>query len=88
MKQFKWPRPPLVLGLVLGDSIERYMFISIERYGTDWMSRPVVMILFGMAALGLIGPLLADARGISHRALAPARRSVECLARRRAAESR
>src|SRR5437899_2400291 len=29
MKQFKWPRPPLVLGLVLGDSIERYMFISI-----------------------------------------------------------
>ena len=32
MKQFKWPRPPLVLGLVLGDSIERYMFISIERY--------------------------------------------------------
>jgi hypothetical protein len=44
MKQFKWPRPPLVLGLVLGDSIERYMFISIERYGFTWLcgrwSRP------------------------------------------------
>ena len=29
MKQFKWPRPPLILGVVLGDTIERYMFISI-----------------------------------------------------------
>jgi len=35
MKQFKWPRPPLVLGLVLGDTIERYLFISLERYGPD-----------------------------------------------------
>ncbi len=28
-------RPPLVLGLVLGDIIERYLFISIQRYGVD-----------------------------------------------------
>jgi TctA family transporter len=35
MKQFKWPRPPLILGVVLGDTIERYLFISIERYGYD-----------------------------------------------------
>ena len=32
MKQFRWPRPPLVLGFILGSIIERYMFISIERY--------------------------------------------------------
>jgi TctA family transporter len=35
MKQFKWPRPPLILGVVLGDTIERYLFISVERYGGD-----------------------------------------------------
>jgi hypothetical protein len=62
MKQFKWPRPPLVLGLVLGDSIERYMFISIERYGFDWLYRPVVAILLGLALLGLVRPFLADLR--------------------------
>jgi TctA family transporter len=62
MKQFKWPRPPLVLGIVLGDTIERYMFISIERYGMSWMLRPVVAILFVMAAVGLIRPLLQDIR--------------------------
>jgi hypothetical protein len=37
MKQLKWPRPPLVLGFVLGDLLERYLFISMQRYGTDWL---------------------------------------------------
>src|SRR3954467_4264913 len=62
MKQFKWPRPPLVLGLVLGDSIERYMFISIERYGYSWLSRPVVAILLALAVIGLVRPFLSDVR--------------------------
>ncbi|MGD9715407.1 MAG: tripartite tricarboxylate transporter permease, partial [Thermomicrobiales bacterium] len=31
MKQLKWPRPPFILGFVLGDILERYLFISIER---------------------------------------------------------
>src|SRR5438477_11218679 len=62
MKQFKWPRPPLVLGLVLGDSIERYMFISIERYGFSWLWRPVVAVLLTMAIVGLVRPFIADIR--------------------------
>jgi hypothetical protein len=62
MKQFKWPRPPLILGLVLGDLIERYMFISIGRYGMDWMMRPLVIFLFALAFIGLVRPLLEDYR--------------------------
>ena len=62
MKQFKWPRPPLILGVVLGDTIERYMFISVERYGLSWLLRPVVAILFTMAIIGLVRPLLQDIR--------------------------
>ena len=62
MKQFKWPRPPLVLGLVLGDSIERYMFISIERYGYSWLARPVVAILLTIAIIGVVRPFLSDIR--------------------------
>jgi TctA family transporter len=60
MKQFRWPRPPLILGLVLGDIIERYMFISVERYGIEWMKRPVVALMFIMAILGLFRPFLQD----------------------------
>jgi putative tricarboxylic transport membrane protein len=62
MKHNKWPRPPLVLGFILGDVIERYMFISIERYGVSWMLRPVVVVMFIMAGLSLLRPLLQDIR--------------------------
>src|SRR5581483_328916 len=34
MVQTKWPRPPLVLGLVLGPLTERYLFLSVNRY--EW----------------------------------------------------
>lgn len=60
MKQLKWPRPPLILGLVLGDIIERYLFISIQRYGVDWFARPIVMGIFAISALGLLRPFLQD----------------------------
>jgi TctA family transporter len=62
MKQFKWPRPPLILGVVLGDIIERYLFISVERYGLDWMTRPVVAIMFVLAFVGLVRPFIQDVR--------------------------
>jgi hypothetical protein len=51
-----------VLGYILGSIIERYMFISIERYGTNWMLRPLVIVLFAMAFLSLVRPFLADVK--------------------------
>jgi hypothetical protein len=62
MKQLKWPRPPLLLGLVLGDIFERYLFISVERYGWSWLSRPAVVVLFALAILGLLRPMIRDWR--------------------------
>ena len=38
------------------------MFISIERYGLTWMLRPVVVLLFALAIMGLVRPLLQDVR--------------------------
>ena len=62
MKQAKWPRPPLILGAVLGDIVERYMFISIGRYGIDWLARPVVAAIFLLALFGLMRPFLQDVK--------------------------
>ena len=72
MKQAKWPRPPLILGLVLGSVMERYMFISIQRYGLDWLTRPLVIVLFALALSTLVRPLWADLRahGSARRILA------------------
>src|SRR5215471_16716421 len=71
MKHFRWPRPPLVLGFILGEVIERYMFISIERYGISWLIPQswdfhtwhwIVLVMFAMAIMSLMGPLLQDVR--------------------------
>lgn len=62
LKHFKWPRPPLVLGFILGGILERYMFISIQRYGAEWMLRPIVVIMFALAALSLLRPLIQDVK--------------------------
>ncbi len=62
LKHFKWPRPPLVLGFILGSILERYMFISIQRYGWDWVFNPLVIVLFLLAALSLFRPLFQDVR--------------------------
>jgi hypothetical protein len=62
MKQLRWPRPPLILGLVLGDTVERNLFISVERYGLEWLARPIVLGLLALAVVGLLRPLLQDMR--------------------------
>ncbi len=58
MKRLKWARPPLVLGLVLGALIERYMTISFMRYGAEWLMRPGVMVLLVLSAMVFLKPLL------------------------------
>src|SRR5215475_6977634 len=62
MKHFRWPRPPLVLGFILGGIIERYMFISIERFGAGWLTRPIVIAMFALALLTIMRPLIQDVR--------------------------
>ncbi len=54
MVLFEWPRPPFVLGLVLGRTIENYLWISTSAYGASWLMHPPVMVilLITLATLG------------------------------------
>lgn len=54
MKRTGWPRPPLVLGFILGSLIERYLFISVDRYGWSWLTNWFVLLMFGLAAFGAV----------------------------------
>ncbi|HSG95805.1 MAG TPA: tripartite tricarboxylate transporter permease, partial [Afifellaceae bacterium] len=56
MKRLKWPRPPVILGFVLGAIVERYMFISFNLYGLQWMARPVVLIVLVASLYGVLAP--------------------------------
>ena len=50
MRRFGYPRPALILGLVLGSLMERYLYRSMMSYGFTWLSRPAVMVLLVLAA--------------------------------------
>ena len=74
MKRLEWPRPPLVVGLVLGAIFERYLFISLESYGAGWVTRPIVLVVLALTAWAVYRPLRGHLAAIV-RALAQLRSS-------------
>jgi TctA family transporter len=61
MVRLGWPRPPLVLGLVLGTLAENYLYLSTNRYGAEWLARPIVIVLLAVLVASLTIPLLRRA---------------------------
>jgi putative tricarboxylic transport membrane protein len=57
MKRLGWPRPPMVLGIVIGGIFERYLYISTSLYGSAWLLRPVVLAILALVAWALFKPL-------------------------------
>ncbi|HEU4343290.1 MAG TPA: tripartite tricarboxylate transporter permease [Candidatus Binatia bacterium] len=55
-----WPRPPMVLGLVLGRLIERNLFISYNIYQFGFLLRPIVLVIIAIAAAVLFLPNLQE----------------------------
>lgn len=62
MVALEWPRPPLILGLILGTLIEKYAFISYERYGLSFLTRPVLIGVLLLIVVVLVAPLLRRGR--------------------------
>ncbi len=71
MKRLRWPRPPLIFGLVLGALIERYMAISLQRFDWDWVLRPVVLLFLLGGLVVLMRPLMTEVRVFGLRAFLP-----------------
>ncbi|MGA1206832.1 MAG: tripartite tricarboxylate transporter permease [Litorivicinaceae bacterium] len=53
-----WPRPPLLLGLVLGPLAERFMWTSYQIYEFGFLLRPGVLIIFGLLVVSLAYPMI------------------------------
>ena len=49
MKVNGWSRAAFAIGFVLGPSIERYYFLSSQLTGTEWLERPTVLAVIGIA---------------------------------------
>jgi TctA family transporter len=57
MKVTGWPRAPIVLGFVLGEKVELYLWLSVARYDMEWIWRPGVLILGSLIAFTLLWPM-------------------------------
>jgi len=66
MKRGGWPRPPVILALVLGGILEGSFQISMRVHqGVGWLGRPIVILLI----LVIVLTLVFAARGIARQKL-------------------
>jgi hypothetical protein len=58
MQRLEWPRPPFILGLVLGNLAESRLFLSVANYGAAWLLRPAVLGILMLTLAGAFYPFL------------------------------
>jgi putative tricarboxylic transport membrane protein len=63
MRRFGYPRPAMILGLVLGDLMEKYLYRSVASYGFSWLARPAVIALLVLAVASFVLTLRGRLRG-------------------------
>ncbi|MDE0032827.1 MAG: tripartite tricarboxylate transporter permease [Deltaproteobacteria bacterium] len=71
MKLFDWPRPPVLVAVVLGFQMETYLWLSIARYEFAWLLRPSVLLLLALVVFTLLLPFIRKRRE-ANRGEAPA----------------
>src|ERR687895_114754 len=62
MVKLDWPRPPLLLGLILGGIAETNLFIATRIYGASWITHPGVLVIALLILLGLLYPVYDQRR--------------------------
>jgi putative tricarboxylic transport membrane protein len=70
MEKLEWPRPPVLLGLVLGPLAENRLFLSTDNYGLAWMHRPGVIGIFLLTLVGIFYPIIKERRDANEKAAA------------------
>jgi TctA family transporter len=52
MKAYGWPRPPILIALVLAAPLEKYLWLSLNTFGVSMFARPQFLILLsGLLAI-------------------------------------
>jgi TctA family transporter len=53
MKRLGWPRPPVLIGFVLGGLADKYLWLSVSIFDLDWLLRPWVLGIMAVTMLSL-----------------------------------
>src|SRR5262245_26599521 len=75
MEKLHWPRPPVLLGLVLGPLAENRLFLASDNYGMAWLSRPGVIGIFVLTLVGIFYPIFKNRKEQSEKSAQVANRS-------------
>lgn len=67
MKRARWSRAPMFLAFILAPLVERYLHISVNLHGWDWMTKPAVMVMLAITVVFLIGVAVSRVRKLSQR---------------------
>jgi TctA family transporter len=62
LKEFGYSRPIFLIGFVLGHLLEQNYLLSMSLFGPGFVTRPIVLVIFGLMVLFVIGPLVGAAR--------------------------
>ena len=55
MKRFDWPRPALLIGFVLADTLETYLYQAVQFYSWGFFTRTGVIIIFLFTFISVLG---------------------------------
>ena len=62
MRLYGWPRPPLLVAVVLGSPLERYLWLSQARYGWEFLIHPGVLLIILLIVVTLVFPVIRNRR--------------------------
>jgi TctA family transporter len=62
LKRYGWPRPPLLVAVVLGPQVQQYLWLSVDRYGYEWMTHTGVIIIFLIIIATICWPIYRQHR--------------------------
>ncbi len=60
MRRYGWPRPPLLVAVVLGAQVQQYLWLSVDRYGLEWMLFPSIIFLFLLIVATVAYPFIRN----------------------------
>jgi len=72
MKAFRWPRPPLILGFILGSIIEQNLQSALSAYGAiAFVTRPVTVALIAITVITVLILLRVEGKGEAPKPMVP-----------------
>jgi TctA family transporter len=58
MKRYGWPRPPVLVAVVLGPQLQGYLWLTTDLYGWSWITHLDVLAIFGIICMTVLFPIL------------------------------